>query len=166
MDAFMEKIVRRKMNAMDHAFIGMLYTAALILTFLAVNFIDMSFSLVLAIGAFYGAYWLSGLRKLEFEMAYTNGEIDIDRIVAQRKRKRIFSQNCKEFDLVAKVGSVQYTPQVITTKNIIDASSSAKSDNVWFAVTRYDGKPTVLYFEPSNSMLEAMAIIIPRKLFK
>lgn len=166
MDAFMEKIVKRKSGPADAAITVGLYVAAFLLMIVAIRFLDPSFGLIIGFGAFYGAWWVSGMRRLEFEYALTNGDFDIDKIIAQRKRKRIFSQNCKEFEVVARVDSTQYTPQVKAMESTIEACSSRMAKDLWFIVTRYNGKGTVIYVELTDGMVEAMATFIPRKVFR
>lgn len=166
MDAFLEKIVKRKQGPVDVAITVGLYFAAFVLMFLAMRLIDPSFGLIVAFGAFYGAWWVSGLRRLEFEYALTNGELDIDKIISQRRRKRIFSQNCKEFEVVARVDSAQFTPQVKSMENVIDASSSRAAKDLWFIQTRYNGKGTIIYAELTDAMVESMYTFIPRKVFR
>lgn len=166
MDTFIEKIVARKKTSKDMMFNIGIILAGLIL-FFALQMVPFlsSFFLLILVGVIYGAYQLIKSRNIEFEYVVTNGDLDIDKIIAQRKRKRIFSASCKEFDIVAKVKSSHYGHHVETIKNRFEAVSSMDSDNVFFATLNYKGEKTVVFFEPDERMLNNFKTFIPRKIF-
>jgi hypothetical protein len=168
MDIFIEKIVRKRKDFKDSLFtIGIIF-GALILVLIALNIqVLAGLSLFIFVGVAYLAYMLISSRNIEYEYAVTNGDLDIDKIIAQRKRKRIFSANCKTFDLVARVKSQHYTPQYRNFKNKIDCSSGfMDSDDVYFIVLQYKNEQTILFIEPSEKMLKNFKTFIPRKVFE
>lgn len=164
MDIFIEKIVQKRKDAKDYLIITGVIIVTLILMLLVLNFIPgMSLFFVVALG--YIAYLIITTRNIEFEYAVTNGDLDIDKIIAQRKRKRIFSANCKNFEIVAKVKSPHYSNHYKNFKNQMDCTSSLKNDNVYFIVLNYNNEQTIVYFEPSEKMLNSFKTYIPRKVF-
>jgi len=165
MDVFMEKIVRKQKDIKDHLITAAVIIAALILMFLALNFIPPQLSLFFIVGIGYISYLLITTRNIEYEYAVTNGDLDIDKIIAQRKRKRIFSANCKNFEIVAKVKSHHYTPQYKNFKNQMNCASSLNGDGVYFIALQYNNEQTVVYFEPTEKMLNSFKTYIPRKVF-
>lgn len=164
MDIFIEKIVRRRKSAMDILLIFLIFIGAIGLSFLAMVFVP-GLSIVLAVGIFYLAYILLSRLNIEYEYAVTNGDLDIDKIINQRSRKRMFSANCKEFESVARVNSGQYTKEIRECKDIKDFTSNSKDADVWFICTRNEGRQTVILFEPSQQMIDNFRIFIPRKVF-
>lgn len=164
MDIFIEKIVVKKKDAKDRLFIAGIVLAVFILIFVVFN-IPVINTMWLFFDALiiYVGYRLITSRNIEFEYIVTNGDLDIDKIISQRKRKRIFSASCKEFDIVAKVKSSNFTPQVQNIKNRIVAVSSLDSDNVYFVTLNYKGDRTVVFFEPDERMLNNFRTFIPRK---
>ncbi|MGI6622746.1 MAG: hypothetical protein GX227_03905 [Clostridiaceae bacterium] len=164
MDMFIEKIVRRHKSVVDVLLIFLIIIGAIGLSFLALIYIP-GLSTILAIGIFYLAYILISKLNIEYEYAVTNGDLDIDKIINQRKRKRLYSGNCKEFEIVAKVNSRQYTRNIQECKNIKDYSSHSKNAEVWFISLRDEGKQTVILFEPNQQMIDNFKIFIPRKVF-
>ena len=44
---------------------------------------------------------------LEFEYLYVNGDLDIDKIMAKQKRKRVFQTNVSELEVIAPTGSAE-----------------------------------------------------------
>lgn len=166
MDVFMEKIVMKRKDFKDNLVAAGIILATFILIFIALNvkiINQLGMSLFIVAGLVYLAYRLITSRNLEFEYVVTNGELDIDKIISRRKRKRIFSASCKEFEIVAKVKSNSFSQSVQSIKNRIDASSSLDSPDAYFATLNYKGEKTVLIFEPDEKMLNNFKLFIPRK---
>ena len=44
---------------------------------------------------------------LEFEYLYVNGDLDIDKIMAKQKRKRVFEMNVRDMEVLAPTGSIE-----------------------------------------------------------
>lgn len=166
MDIFMEKIVQKKKDYKDFLIIAAILIGAVVLVGVAM-FVPIlgQMWLFFAAGIIYVSYLLTSTRNVEFEYAVTNGDLDIDKIIAQRKRKRIFSANCKTFEVVARVKSEHYTPQYKSIKNQIDCTSTKDADGVYFVVLNYKNEQTVVYFEPTEKMLQSFKTFIPRKVF-
>lgn len=162
MDTFIEKIVVKRKDAKDYAIIAGVILAALIA--IPLSFQVPVVNIFLAVGIAYGAYYLITSRNIEFEYIVTNGDLDIDRIISQRKRKRIFSASCKTFDIVAKVKSNSHSLSVQSIPKKIIAVSSLDSENAYFATLQYNNERTVVYFEPDERMLNNFRTFIPRKI--
>jgi hypothetical protein len=146
MDIFMEKIVKRRKNIKDQLLTAGVIFGTLVLMLIALNIqalAAMGFNMLIVVGLGYAAYL----------------------IISQRKRKRIFSANCKSFEIVAKVKSEHYTQQYKSFKNKIDCSGFIDGDDVYFVVLQYKNEQTILFFEPSEKMLQNFRTFIPRKVF-
>ena len=167
MDAFIEKLVTRKKRAVDYLMTlglvagGFIITAIVLLQF---GGILQSFSVLIAIGVIYLAYKLARRTNIEFEYIVTNGSLDIDKIIAMNKRQRIFSAECKEFEVLAKVKGPNYGQHISSIPKKIHAESSADAEDVYFFVLSYKGVRTVVYFEPDRRMLDSFRRFIPRKI--
>ncbi|NLM75704.1 MAG: hypothetical protein GX187_06400 [Clostridiaceae bacterium] len=164
MDIFLEKIVKKQKNVLDFLIIIGIVLAAIILSYLLLILVP-GFSTFLVVGVIYLAYWLITNRNIEFEYAVTNGDLDIDKIINQRKRKRIFSGNVKEFEVVARVNSDKYTNQIKQCKNVKDYSSNNKNAEVWFIYIN-KGEPTVILFEPTPKMVDSLFTFAPRVVYR
>lgn len=90
MDTFVEQIIVKKKGPKEIAVITGTIVLAVILVFVLLWFFNV-FSLVFDILIVYGAWWLITGQNIEYEYSVTNGDIDIDQIIAQRKRKRVVS---------------------------------------------------------------------------
>ena len=165
MDIFIEKIVARKKTGTDLLINGAIILATIILIPVIFNIPVVGSMGILVVAAMvYGAYYLITSKNLEYEYVVTNGDIDIDKIVSQRKRKRIFSTSCKEFDILARVKSSHYGRHVQDIKNKITAVSSMDSESAYFATLSYKGEKTVVFFEPDERMLNNFRTFISRKI--
>jgi hypothetical protein len=166
MDTFIEKIVRRQKTGKDHLVTTGLVVLGIILFIVASNFKFLSsFILIIIAGIIYGIYYLSSSRNIEYEFILTNDELDIDKIVSRRKRKRIFSSSCKNFDVLARVKSEKYARETRTIKKRIEAVSSLNSPDAFFAIMNYKGEKTVILFEPDERMINLFKTYIPKKFF-
>ena len=167
MDAFIEKIVVKKKKLTDHLItFGIVVVSVIAAAFIVLQFgpILQSFSVLVAVGVVYLMYRLVQRTNIEFEYIVTNGSLDIDKIIAQRKRQRIFSADCKDFEMVAKVKGPNYGRHIQSIAKKIHAESSADSDDVYFIVVQYNGVRTVVYFEPNDRMLDSFKRFIASKI--
>lgn len=168
MDTFMEKLVTKRKGIKDSLITaGIIFgTFIVIMLVLSVKVIaQLNIGMFLIAGLGYLAYRLITSRNVEFEYIVTNGELDVDKITSRRKRKRIFSASCKEFEILSRVKSNSFSQSVQSIKNRIDASSSIDSPDAFFATLSYKGQKTLLIFEPDERMLNNFKIFIPRKMF-
>lgn len=166
-DVFIEKIVTKKKTVSDKILIAGFIMLGVVLG-LASLFLLQTFGLLLAAGFAYGTWWLVTRRNIEYEYSVTNGDLDVDMIISQRKRKRIFSANCKEFDIVARVSDPNQARELqnVNITNRVKAVSSMESEENWFITTNYKGMRTILFFEPSDKMIDAFRKLIPLKVSK
>ncbi|MBT1280291.1 hypothetical protein VTU32_08395 [Thermoanaerobacter sp. CM-CNRG TB177] len=168
MDAFIEKLVKRQKTSKDTLFSIGVVVAALIIVFGVIPLIPIVRNLwIFFLFLFaYLAYYLIRSRNIEFEYSLTNSELDVDKIIDQKKRKHVISVDCRDFEVMAKINSDKFTQDIKTIKNRIEAVSSMSSPDVYFAVFEDKGLKTVLFFEPNEKMIEVIARYIPRKLFR
>jgi len=167
-NVFIEKLVVKKKDAKDYLFtLGICIVGAIII--LASPFLGRyvpflgSLWLLITAGVIYGLYRLITSRNIEYEYIVTDGDLDIDMIIAQRKRRRIFSANCKEFDVVAPYRGQNQDSRLGNATKQIKAVSSMESKDVYFITLNYNGERTAVFFEPDERILKAFKTFIPRK---
>ena len=158
MDVFCEYIVKVKKNPAELTISALGIILAVILLGFSLFFLFTPFSsfvLLIDAGVVYGAYILITHYNVEYEYILTNGDIDIDKITAKRKRKRVLSFSTKEFEIVApyKQGE-NYT-------NVLDLGTRNYED-AYYAVFSKDGQKKTLVFNPPQKMIEAMKTYSPR----
>ncbi|MHB8061837.1 MAG: DUF6106 family protein [Ruminiclostridium sp.] len=166
MDIFLEKIVKRKKTIIDTAIVAGIIILAILLMLVLGSFSFLRpFAPLLVVGIGYIAYTFIRNRSIEYEYIVTNGDLDIDMIIAQKKRKRIFTGNCKDFEMIAKLTSGQYDHNTQSIKNRIMAISSMEASDIYFISLVKDGQKTLVFFEPHAKMIESFKKYIPRKVF-
>lgn len=101
---------------------------------------------------------------IEYEYLYVNGDLDIDKIMHKSKRKRVFSTNVKEIELLAPAGD----PRLDQYHNakVLDFSSGVESQKRYVLVVTRNGGVTKLIFEPNETIIEGMFLMAPRKVVR
>ena len=157
---FNENLVPRKKTGKDAIIIvgvillGIVLTCALALFLFGMPIVGQ-FVLLLIAGVWYVAYKLISRRRVEFEYIVTNGDMDVDKIVAKRKRTRLLSVNAKEIEVMAPIDdpNFQRDQQNINIMERLDVSSGDPQARRYFAVFMKEGKRTLIIFEPTRKML-------------
>lgn len=117
------------------------------------------------IGGIYLSYKLISSKNIEFEYLLVDSDLDIDKIINKKKRKRVASVYRKEIIAMAPVGSSNL-PENWQTLESYDASPYIEHPDTYVLVYNHDGIQKVLYFCPTEKMLEVMTMRNPRKVFK
>jgi len=166
MDVFIEKIVSRKKTTKDHMMVVGIILGGFILSIAAFTFIGPVAPAVVAAVVYFGYYFAKGT-NLEYEYAVTNGDIDVDKIIAQRKRKRVFSAYTKDIEIVAKLKGSKFTGEYNNIRNRVEAVSSMDdAQDIYFMVAPFKGERTILFFQPDQRMLDSFKIKMPHKYFE
>ena len=104
MDVFVEHMVKRRPTGKD-IFLMSLYALLAVIVFVFGVFFTGPllgpFSFVgafIGVAALFGAYYLISNMNIEYEYIVTNGEIDVDKIMAKRRRKRLLTANARTFE--------------------------------------------------------------------
>jgi len=169
LDAFIEKIVHKKKTPKDRALSFLIIFGTFILAFVILFMLTeyiAQFAFLLCVGVIYLGFRLHSRSNLEFEYLVTNGSLDVDKIISQRKRVRIFSGDCRDFEAVGRVKSRNYGPHVTNGAEQIFAGTSMDSESLYFVTVPYKGKKTVLFFEPDQRMLDNFRRFIASKILR
>lgn len=167
MDIFVEYMVKKQSSGME-MLLKILYAlgAAFILvaSFLFGGLLG-PFSMIATLvgfGSVYGAYLLITNMNVEYEYIVTNGEMDIDKIIARRKRKRLLTANARSFESAGPYNhqahlNAQYENRVYACENVV-------APNNYYAVFNHSklGK-TLLVYTPDDRILNAMKTFIPKQ---
>ena len=100
--------------------------------------------------------------NLEYEYLYYHGDIDIDVIKGMIKRKRMFSANVKNLEVLAPTGSRELQPY--SELKAYDCSSNT-GNKTYEMVFMKDDKKIRVIFEPNDTILQGMRMFAPRKVF-
>ena len=103
------------------------------------------------------------IRRLdvEYEYLYVNGDLDIDKIMHKAKRKRVFSTNISNMELLAPEGAEELNQY--RNAHVADYSSGMAGAKKYVLVVAENGQITKLVFEPNETIIEGMFLMAPRK---
>ena len=109
MDNFAEQLVKKELSGSDRVKKGLILAGGifmvLVLTVSSLLMLGHSLisfvGLILAAGAGYGTFFLLQSMNVEYEYTFTNGTLDVAKIIAKKRRKEILSvDGRREADLI------------------------------------------------------------------
>ena len=169
MDNFAEQLVKRSETSADKTkrliliIVGVFFTV--VIAGLAVlqltKPIFAMLGLILAAAAGYGAYFAVQGSYVEYEYTFTNGELDVDKIVAKKKRTAMVSTDIKKFTAFGKytdgMDESEDMTVVIASDNIASHEYYADFQHEEYGLTR-------LVFAPDERILDNIKKSLPSQL--
>ncbi len=159
MDNFAEQLVKKNETSSDKTKRLLTTIGGIVLTVVLAVFGFLTLGnpvlsllgFLLAVGAGYGTFFIVQSSHIEYEYAFTNGELDIDKIIAKRKRKPLLSVEVRKFTDFGKYSDdLEETAEmtvVISSDNIASHEYYADFQHENYGLTR-------LVFSPNEKMLE------------
>ncbi len=170
MDHFAEQLVKKYHSSKDDLKRALIIAGAAVITLVSVLLVFMGFplALVLPVCAIWAAFYLVKLQSVEYEYSCTNGELDIDKILGQDKRKPMLSVNVGTFTAFGKAGEVAESDDIATTFSAMGISlmDAEQTENpTYYAEFEHpDHGKCCLYFSPDERMIEAIEPFLSREL--
>lgn len=159
-DIFVEELIRCKRAGKEGLFKTAAIIIGLVLCALAFHFFTSIFPFFFAIICIL-IFFMFRYSVKEYEYSFISGDVDIDVILGKRKRKTVLSCSCRDIKLMEKC-SGKVEGNFSTT---IDASISAKTPNRWYFICELqDGSRTLVYFNPSDRLLDAFKMYLGHKM--
>lgn len=169
MDNFAEQLVKKqltsgeRMKNMAVIVCGILLTVALaaVAVLMLGNPIVSFVGLILAAATGYGTYFLSQSGQIEYEYTFTNGELDIDKIIAKRRRKGMITVDVGKFTAFGK-----YSDEIEETEDmtVIFATDNIASGEYYADLTTETYGSTRIVISPDERMLDNIKRSLPRTL--
>ncbi len=161
MDTFVEQIIKKKKQLIDWLIIvGIFLLAVVIAVFV---FTKISILIPMLVLVFWGAWWVATNRNQEFEYSITNGEMDIDCIIAQRRRKRLCSITCAKVESYGKLANADMTGKQFE-RTIMAAPAANMQDNFYFVYRSKKYGRTLVVFHPDERVQKAFYNALPRSM--
>lgn len=163
MDNYSEQLVAKQRGTGDIIKLAAIAAGSVILAtifmFLAIFTFIFSFVIPAVIILFVGI-WLMGNQSVEYEYIITNGEMDIDKIIGKRKRKRMIT-----LDLSAAEDFAPYPPEEDKSADATVHASNGLERDAYYLLVNHSGYGTVkLIFNPNEKMREAITQELPNAL--
>ena len=163
-DSVIEVLVDRKVPV----YIPVAYVACMILTVLSVisYFFGIGFFAIIPIIIFGVLTYYIGLRrKLEYEYAYFDKELNVDVIYNMSKRKKVKNFDVTKMEICAPFGSHYLDEYKNRNGKTYDFASNKKENESQVYVMYLEGNEKII-FEPSKKMLQALYYVSPRKVIQ
>lgn len=163
MDTFVEQIVAKKKEGKEIAFILGIVFAAVMIFLASFLFLGQIFSLVFIIwcAVGYGAWWLITQQNIEFEYCVTNGDIDVDQIIARRKRKRIVSVSGHKIEQAGKYDPARFQGRHFD-RFVMAASSLNAQGLYYFTYHSKKSGSTLVVFQPDERVKDSLYKGLPK----
>ena len=163
-DLYSELLVKKKRTAKDNLIkYGLIGLTALLA---AAGLFLMPVLLIAAIVVGVAAYFIIPGTDLEFEYLFVNGELDIDKIMAKTKRKKVKTLNLQEADLMAPLNSHRMDYYNGNQKlKVLDFSSGDPEHKRYAIIMRDGGETCKIIIEPDEALAKTMRNCAPSKVF-
>lgn len=163
MDNYCEQLVEKRKTGSDIARM-VLVSLGLILGASAFMFLAIYFGImvmvIFAVGLLALGVWLVTGMNVEYEYIVTNSEMDIDKIIGRRKRKRMIT-----VDLTKVNDFGGYPPaEDIDADTTVHATTGFEKNAHYLLVEHNDYGKVKVIFNPNEKMREAIAHELPKAL--
>lgn len=159
MDHFYEQLITTSKTGTYKIVNGAMYVFAIVgLASFTTNLILVVILLAMAIVCFFYKQKLF----VEYEYQFTNGEIDIEKIIEMKKRSKVVSFNIKEVGLIATDGSAAIKDFYNKPTSIVKCYPSTSKKKVYVAMVTEGNNKMQLMFVPDEKFLELCYKMNPR----
>lgn len=160
MDTFVEQIIYRKKTKTQVALAALIMALTSILVVMLFLFLrSLAFVLMLPLG--WLMWWLLSGMNIEYEYCITNGDIDVDRIVARRKRERVVSVALKKVESAGRYEPEKWQGRQVD--RLVFAAPSEKEEGLYYFSYRSKKRGyTLVVFQPNERVMEAFVKSLPR----
>lgn len=166
-DTFAEQLVKKSQNSSDSMKKVLILAGGgvIVALLLYVSFFVTPLALLLVAGAVYALYMLLIGLNIEYEYTVTNGTLDIDKIIAKRKRVSMISVDVKEFTAFGSFDDADddFSGTTILTTGI-DNVDEVEKPAYYVDFTHESYGEVRLVFSPDEKVLECIKPYLPRNL--
>ncbi len=162
-DAYVEWLVKRKTPGYAILVKGLLILLCIV-SFFVMMMLPLGFIILLL--AIAGVYFIFPMMDLEFEYLAVNDQLSIDKIMGQRRRKRVWEGTIDQIEILAPVDSYLLKDAERKDMKTLDFSSRQPGAKVYGMVAQKDGVATKILLEPNEKLLNHLWQRGPRKVVK
>lgn len=162
MDNIAEQLVEKRRSGADTAKKILISAGALLIAsfFMYLAMMGMFTMVIFAVLVLGGGVWLLGNFNVEYEYILTNNEMDIDKIIGRRKRKRMITVDVSKADEFAPYPS----DHDVNVDATVHAYTGSETDAYYLIVNHSDYGKVKLIFNPNEKMREAITQELPNML--
>lgn len=160
MDSYMEMMVPRAKSFVDHLFRLLIVAGAVVIMFLSMTFLGTMIGALVTISVFYLAYILITNRTIEYEYAFTAGELDFDKIMAKKRRSHMLTLKCTKITYLDLAEGDTYQAYKETVKQKYDFSTHQRGVVPYYAVFMDDEGEKMFLFNPNERLLNNIKVFV------
>lgn len=173
MDNFREESISKANSGLNTLLYALSFVGMIFFGFFAVmnllsifngNFdLPIIITAVIAGGLTYLCFIARNNQRIEYDYTFTNGTLDIAKVINNSKRKRLLSTNIKDFEIIAPTSDDGF--QRLLHHGGIESKFNFflnRGGGLYYGVFIHEGKKSLLVFEPSEALLKMFKIYNPR----
>ncbi len=161
-DRFTEHLVKKVPSSSDNAKKFLIIAGLVILvagTAMIAVLTGWLIILAVTMGLIYLGYFLISGMNVEYEYTFTNGELDIDKIIGQRKRQNLITVDAGKFEDFDKVTAD--TPDREQATLVLCSDNTGVGEYYADLITEEYGETRII-FTPSEKMVSYIEEALPR----
>lgn len=151
MDNFYEQLVITHKTVQYKIMNFLTYLAGILALLMMTTFNFIPAIMVLAVAV--GAYFFKKKLYVEYEYDFTNGEIDVDKIVEMKKRTRVLTFNIKDVELLAPENSNYVNDFANKPSKVLQCYPNTSEAQVYVAMITGGNERMQLRFVPNEELL-------------
>ncbi len=162
MDIFCEQLVTVKNGIMKYVLIALIIICALAISVvLFIYSVQYPLLILLIVAAIYGAIALIKNFFTEYEYSITNSSVDIDKIIAKSRRKRVISFETKD---ILRTGKINDAGIAAAADKVFICGN--KSENAYYILAKKGAAKAAILIEPNEKFKTAVIESAPKNIRK
>jgi hypothetical protein len=160
-DVFCEVMVSHRKGTAEYLKIVLAILAGVVLTLGVLMFVPSIIFLMILVWAL--IVFIIRLQKVEYEYTFTSGDLDIDKISGDFKRKRKMSISMDTIEIVAPEGSHELDSFSHNNYKVFDFSANDPTLKNYVIIGSWQNLQVKVLITPNEKMLDHMFSCGPRK---
>lgn len=160
-DVFCEVLVSHRKGNAEYMKIALAVAAAIVLSVLVFLLLPSLLFLLIIVWAL--AVFFIKLQKIEYEYTFTSGDLDIDKISGDYKRKRKMTIGMDAVELVAPADSHELDAFRNGGYKVLDFSANDANLKNYVMIASWQNARVKIIITPNEKMLDHMFTYGPRK---
>ncbi len=171
MDIFVEQLVKKKKEPKDF----LIVLAGVVCVFVVLFVLSFAFVIpgigfaifALCVIFMYLIYFLITSINQEFEYCFTNGMLDVDKIINMRKRKRLQEINVRKMEMLGDRQHSSFRKYLEDggLKKIYACTHKGADDLCFMVFLDEEGNKKMLLFNPNDQIVDGIRKYNPQKVF-
>lgn len=162
MDSFKEQMIRKVPTGKENALKILIILGASVLAAVMVMFSMMfgmgTIGFALGCGLIYGGFWLLKRYNIEYEYIFTNGDLDVDKIMGASTRKRLITVKIADASDIGVLKSLDSDGRTVVLASANDPSAT----DYYLDVKHKKHGDVRIIFTPNEDILRIMKPFFPR----